>query len=229
MTSAAVVRVAVVVTGLVLVASCQSLFPPKPDPQRELVARGKELFLKETFAGNGRTCGTCHPPTNNFTIDSAFISRLPPNDPLFVAEFVPALRENFEKPELMRKFGLILENLDGFVLLFGGALAADGQEATEFYIPVGQSPGLSGKVTVIGTVETADARGRTIVVAGPSGKRTAAITDRTKIWLDRSKLGQQNQKGTFADLGKGAVVEVKYEDKEPRVRAEWVKVEMAAR
>jgi hypothetical protein len=33
---------------------------------------------------------------------------------LFVAEFIPALANNFEKPVLMRKFGLILENVDGF-------------------------------------------------------------------------------------------------------------------
>lgn len=44
----------------------------------------------------------------------AFIATLAPNDPLFAAEFVPALRENFENPRLMREFGLILENLDGF-------------------------------------------------------------------------------------------------------------------
>ncbi len=82
--------------------------------QSQLIARGRNLFFNETFNGNGRTCGTCHPANNNFTIDPAFIAKLPPTDPLFVAEFVPALKENFEKPELMRKFGLILENLDGF-------------------------------------------------------------------------------------------------------------------
>ncbi|MGH9767398.1 MAG: hypothetical protein ACREAB_08190 [Blastocatellia bacterium] len=82
--------------------------------QSQLIARGRNLFFNETFNGNGRTCGACHPAENNFTIDPAFIAKLPPNNPLFVAEFVPALKENFEKPELMRKFGLILENLDGF-------------------------------------------------------------------------------------------------------------------
>jgi hypothetical protein len=79
-----------------------------------LVAQGEELFFKETFNGNGRTCGTCHPARNNFTIDPAFIATLPANDPLFVAEFMPALAENFENPTLMRQFGLILENVDGF-------------------------------------------------------------------------------------------------------------------
>ena len=79
-----------------------------------LVEKGRALFFDETFNGNGRTCGTCHRAENNFTIDPAFIATLPAHDPLFVAEFIPALQANFENPELMRKFGLILENLDGF-------------------------------------------------------------------------------------------------------------------
>jgi hypothetical protein len=79
-----------------------------------LVSKGRQLFFNETFNGNGRTCGTCHREEANFTLDPAFIATLPPNDPLFVAEFVPALQKNFENPKLMRQFGLILENLDGF-------------------------------------------------------------------------------------------------------------------
>jgi cytochrome c peroxidase len=78
-----------------------------------LVAKGRDLFLNEQFSGNGRTCGTCHRENNNFTIDPDFIATLPPNDPLFVAEFNPALSKNFEKPEMMRKFGLFVENVDG--------------------------------------------------------------------------------------------------------------------
>jgi cytochrome c peroxidase len=81
---------------------------------QELVAEGEELFFEETFNGNGRTCGTCHPMENNFTIDPKYIATLPANDPLFVAEFNPNLAQNFEKPQLMRQFGLILENVDGF-------------------------------------------------------------------------------------------------------------------
>lgn len=79
----------------------------------KLISEGARLFFEETFDGNGRTCGTCHPASNNFTIDAGFISTLPANDPLFVAEFNPALAE-LERPQLMRSFGLILENLDGF-------------------------------------------------------------------------------------------------------------------
>ena len=97
-----------------LLGSCAKPPLPPASPQDELIARGRDLFFKETFGGNGRTCGTCHPAQNNFTIDPAYIATLPPNDPLFVAEFVPALRTGFENPRLMREFGLIRENLDGF-------------------------------------------------------------------------------------------------------------------
>ena len=78
-----------------------------------LVGRGAQLFFKETFAGNGRTCGTCHRAERNLTIDAAFIATLPQSDPLFVAETNPALAQ-LEDPALMRQRGLIRENLDGF-------------------------------------------------------------------------------------------------------------------
>jgi hypothetical protein len=97
-----------------MLVSCATIPPPVPDPQGDLIARGKQIFFNETFNGNGRTCGTCHPAQNNFTLDPAFIATLPANDPLFVAEFNPNLKKNFENPRLMRQFGLILENLDGF-------------------------------------------------------------------------------------------------------------------
>ncbi len=80
----------------------------------DLVAKGREIFFNETFDGNGRTCGTCHRLERNFTIDPTFIATLSDDDPLFVAEFVDALKDNFENPKLMREFGLILENTNGF-------------------------------------------------------------------------------------------------------------------
>src|SRR5712664_1541724 len=110
---AAVMLVPSVLLGLVGLSGCKSALPP-PDPQAQLVAKGRDLFFNETLGGNGRTCGTCHPAENNLTIDPAFIATLPKDNPLFVAEFNPALKENFENPALMREFWLILENLDGF-------------------------------------------------------------------------------------------------------------------
>ena len=86
----------------------------------ELVAKGEFLFFNETFKGNGRTCGTCHPAENNLTIDQKFIAQVPNKDPLFLAEFDPDLNSDvngglrFEIPELMRKWAVIVENVDGF-------------------------------------------------------------------------------------------------------------------
>jgi cytochrome c peroxidase len=106
------------------------------------VLLGECLFNKETFEGNGRTCASCHPPENNFTIDPKFIANLPANDKLFVFEdpAFPGLNgqcrpaggsptgqfcstdtecgigetcDSLENGVLMRKYGLILENVDG--------------------------------------------------------------------------------------------------------------------
>lgn len=93
-------------------------YAAEPAELEELIAKGEDLFFNRTFKGNGRTCGTCHPKENNFTLDPAFIATIPDTDPLFVADpdkaaFNPDLA-NLEKPEMMEMFGLILENLDGF-------------------------------------------------------------------------------------------------------------------
>jgi len=80
----------------------------------KLIAEGRRLFVKEKFNGNGRACGTCHVESHNFTIDPDFIATLSRTDPLFVAETNPALAINFEKPDLMRKLGVFVENADGF-------------------------------------------------------------------------------------------------------------------
>jgi cytochrome c peroxidase len=76
------------------------------------VCVGAELFFRDEFGGNGRSCGSCHPADNNYTIDADFIDQLPNSDPLFVAEQQPALA-GLERPDLLRDFGLILENVDG--------------------------------------------------------------------------------------------------------------------
>lgn len=114
-------RLAAVCGLIILISACETSTPPPseplPPPPKQvgdpLVIKGRELFFKETFNGNGRTCGTCHREEHNLTIDAAFIATLPKNDSLFVAEFNPALAKNFENPRLMREFGLILENQDG--------------------------------------------------------------------------------------------------------------------
>ncbi|MDX1405019.1 MAG: hypothetical protein R3192_10800 [Woeseiaceae bacterium] len=94
----------------VIVSACETT-PPEPPT---LVELGEQIFLNETFDGNGRTCGSCHQPNDNFGLTPAFIATLPDDDPLFVAETNPDLANNFENPRLMRELALILENQDGF-------------------------------------------------------------------------------------------------------------------
>ena len=113
-------------------------------------------------------------------------------------------------------------------LLFIG-VGVGAQEATELFIPIGQSPELSDRVTVIGTVESVDAAEKTIVVKTDSGSASAEITEKTKIYLDRSKRKESNRYGSFDDLKVGARVEVLHQGRTraPSGPAEWVKIEVA--
>jgi hypothetical protein len=118
----------------------------------------------------------------------------------------------------------------GAALLLAGANAAFGQRLTEMYIPIGQSPGLSGKHTLIGTIGAVDAQSRLVTCAHDSGTATVQVTDRTRIWLDRSKAKLPNRKGTLADLVAGRRMEAKYvgNERKPGGEAEWIKVEAPA-
>lgn len=122
----------------------------------------------------------------------------------------------------MRKpiIGLILS------LLF---LAASGsnafaQEQTERYIPIGYSPGISGKYAYLGEITAVDAANRTITVQSGAESRTILIVEQTRIWLDRSTLRQSCMPGAFGDLEVGRTVEIKYVDYNLKDTANWVKV-----
>ena len=114
-------------------------------------------------------------------------------------------------------------------LFLGGPPAPSAQEMTERFIPVGQSPGLSGKATVIGKIQAISARDQTVAIVGPAGTWSAKVTERTKIWLDRSMSRKTNLTGTFADLRQGLTVEVKPEGPQRGAQggpAEWIKVQI---
>jgi hypothetical protein len=124
----------------------------------------------------------------------------------------------------MRTF---LSGIGVAVALLGVISHAHGQKETERFIPIGQSPGVSQKQSSIGEIAEVDAAGRTVTVAEQAGRRTVTITEKTRIWLDRTKLKQANLSGSFTDLQKGRRVEVKYDDPVRRQVADWVKVEIA--
>ncbi len=112
------------------------------------------------------------------------------------------------------------------ILLLGFVQTAYGQKATEIFVPVGGSPGLSGKYTTMGKVDTVNAQDRTIVMSDSAGSYTIKIADTTRIWLDRSKLKSRNKTGSFEAIKEGMVIEVKYQRDKPDSAVEWIKVQM---
>ena len=111
----------------------------------------------------------------------------------------------------------------------GSAFEAVAQEATEMYVPIGQSPGVSNKASVVGTVQALNAAARTVTVTGPAGPQTFAVTAKTRIWLDKSALTpkQTNQSGSLADLQQGRKVEVRLQPA-AKAGADWIKVQVPA-
>jgi hypothetical protein len=124
----------------------------------------------------------------------------------------------------MRTF---LSGIGVAVALLGVISHAHGQKETERFIPIGQSPGVSQKHTSIGEIAEVDQQKQMVTIVEPAGRRTVKITEKTRIWLDRTKLKQTNLVGSFAELQKGRRIEMKYADPESRQIADWVKVEIA--
>ena len=109
-------------------------------------------------------------------------------------------------------------------ILIIGAFSAQAEKATELYIPIGQSPGLSGEYTVMGKIDQVDPKNQTIKMSGPSGSYSVKLTQHTFIYLDRSKAGLPNTYGTLTDCRAGDTVEVKFEDNSRSKPIEWIKV-----
>ena len=112
------------------------------------------------------------------------------------------------------------------IILLAIVTVASAEKATELFIPIGKSPGLSGKYLVTGRIEQVNAQNKTISMSGEAGEYTVRISDRTMIFLDRSKMKQANQYGNFSDFKTGMLVEVRFEKDERGQPAEWVKIQM---
>ena len=108
--------------------------------------------------------------------------------------------------------------------LLGGVPAVQAQKATERFIPLGQSPGLSADHTDIAEIEAVAAGQGTITLKVAEAARHVTVTDRTSIWLDRTTTGQTILVGNFSNLQVGLRVEVKYESNDRRLPAEWIKI-----
>lgn len=117
-------------------------------------------------------------------------------------------------------------------LVLCGALAAAltppslAQQATERFIPLGQSPGISGKTAMMGTVVGYSAGMLTLSAPAYPTPQQVRVTPTTQIWLDRSPLRQSNLAGSPSDLVAGRRIEIRFADAATRQAASWIKVEM---
>jgi hypothetical protein len=104
------------------------------------------------------------------------------------------------------------------------------QKMTEMYIPIGQSPGLSGKYTTIGTITTVNPQTKALTCTYGAGSISFSVTPRTRFWLDRSALKAPNTKGTFADCAVGKKVEVKTVNntRADGSEVEWIKIQVTS-
>ncbi len=71
-------------SSMVLAAGSGQGTATGPDPhvpQSVSVEMGEDLFFHETYSGNGRTCGTCHDPRNEFTVSPELIRQRHESDP----------------------------------------------------------------------------------------------------------------------------------------------------
>ena len=113
-------------------------------------------------------------------------------------------------------------------LLGASALPCLAQKATEMFIPLGQSAGLSGKHTMVARVQAVNPGERSLTCVQDGTVQIVRLGARTPVWVDRSKIQQQNSAGTLADVTPGALVEVKFQKNNRATgEAEWVKVQSA--
>lgn len=114
----------------------------------------------------------------------------------------------------------ITASLLASVLAFA-PLAANSQESTEVYIPIGASPGVSVDHSLRGEISSLDYASRTIVVRDRRGEKTVHVGDATLYYLDRSGNREKNATGTMEDCKVGRVIEVYVADNGD---VKWIKI-----
>jgi hypothetical protein len=97
-----------------------------------------------------------------------------------------------------------------------------GQKATEIYIPIGASPGVSVSKSFLGTVSRVDYDTNSIEIETTGGKRSVRVNYETLYYLDRSHYGKKNATGTMRDCEVGRRVEVYSVDGSDAL---WLKIE----
>lgn len=99
---------------------------------------------------------------------------------------------------------------------------ARGQQATEVYIPIGKSPGISVSRSYIGEIRQVDYAARSIEMLGKDGAKSINVNDKTTYYLDRSHYRKKSTTGEMSDCKVGRRIEANVSDDGTVV---WIKIE----
>jgi hypothetical protein len=103
-----------------------------------------------------------------------------------------------------------------------GQLAA--QETTEQFIPIGESPGVSGEDSVVGEIVAVDNQKQEVLVSSGERRLTFKVEPDTRIYMDRSDQRLENTETDFAECRVGRRVEIKPHEDDAAI-ASWIKIQ----
>lgn len=101
------------------------------------------------------------------------------------------------------------------------AAPAAAQRATEVHIPIGESPGVSGSDSVIGTITDIDYSQHRMMVSVDGEARTVKTTPKTRYYLDRSRERERSEAADFSECREGRLIEAYVDD---GGNAVWIKI-----
>jgi len=122
---------------------------------------------------------------------------------------------------------MIVKTILGILLAVSLSLSfavAEAQQTTEKFIPIGMSPGVSGKSSYQGSITAVDSAAKTFSMQTDGDNKIIGVAATTRIWLDRSKSRKSNLDGGFGALETGSTVEVLLDPGDP-TKAVWIKIE----
>ncbi len=92
-------------------------------------------------------------------------------------------------------------------LALAGAVPVWAHPATELYIPIGKSPGVSHVKTRIGRIQSLAAALSGLTLATDAGPAYVAAGRATRIYLQFADPSRANQLGSYADCKQGLMAE----------------------
>lgn len=98
---------------------------------------------------------------------------------------------------------------------------ATAQQATEVYIPIGESPGVSGKESVIGSISAIEYEQHRMTVSSGDTASSVTITPKTRFYLDKSGDKSSSVTGDFNDCRVGRRIEAYLDDNGDAI---WIKI-----